>query len=55
MVPVIFSRARGGDETPRVNVVAMALLLASLAIGAAATVATGEPLPIIVMAVVGVT
>ena len=55
MVPVIFGRA--GQDTgvrlPRMNVVSIAILLASLAIGYAGMNAFDTPIPLIVMAVAG--
>jgi regulator of protease activity HflC (stomatin/prohibitin superfamily) len=39
---------------PRVNIVAIAVLLAAIAIGVIAMIATGNPLPLIVMAAIGV-
>ena len=40
---------------PAVNVVAIAILLACAAIGAAATAASGNPVPLVIMLIVGVT
>jgi regulator of protease activity HflC (stomatin/prohibitin superfamily) len=56
MVPVIFGRT-GQDariSVPRVNVVGILILLASIAVGVMMTRATSDPAPLIVMAVVGV-
>jgi regulator of protease activity HflC (stomatin/prohibitin superfamily) len=56
MVPAVFGR-RADTQTARpsrLNVVAIALLVGSLAIGAAASSATGSLLPIEAMAIVGV-
>src|SRR5262249_32321573 len=43
-----------GSSGPRINVVGIALLIAALAVGMIATIAAGNPIPIIVMALVGV-
>ena len=55
MVPVIFGRA--GQDTavtlPRVNVVSVVILLASVAIGYAGMNAFDTPIPLIVMAIAG--
>jgi regulator of protease activity HflC (stomatin/prohibitin superfamily) len=55
MVPVIFGRA--GQDTavtlPRVNVVSIVILLASVAIGYAGMNAFDTPIPLIVMAIAG--
>jgi regulator of protease activity HflC (stomatin/prohibitin superfamily) len=54
MVPVIFGRGQDPAFTvPRVNVVSIAILLASLAIGYAGMNAFDTPLPLIVMAIAG--
>jgi regulator of protease activity HflC (stomatin/prohibitin superfamily) len=55
MVPVIFGRA-GQDSRvgfPRVNVVSVAILLASLGLGFLGMNAFGSPVPLIVMAIAG--
>jgi hypothetical protein len=55
MVPVIFGRA-GQDSAvrfPRVNVVSIAILLASLAIGLLGANAFDTPIPLVIMAIVG--
>jgi regulator of protease activity HflC (stomatin/prohibitin superfamily) len=55
MVPVIFGRA-GQDSAvrlPRMNVVAIVILLVSVAIGYAGMNAFGTPIPLIVMALAG--
>jgi regulator of protease activity HflC (stomatin/prohibitin superfamily) len=44
---------RNEDSVPRVNVVGVAVLIGSVAIGAAAALATGSPVPLVVMAIVG--
>ena len=54
MVPVITGGRSELQSIGRVNVVAVLVLVASLAIGAAATVVTSNPIPLVVMAVVGV-
>jgi RimJ/RimL family protein N-acetyltransferase len=55
MVPVIFGR--GGQDSrvsfPRVNVVSVAILLASLGLGFLGMNAFGSPVPLIVMAIAG--
>ena len=38
---------------PRINVVAIAILIGAVAIGLAVTTATGNPLPLVIMAIVG--
>jgi len=54
MVPVIFGRGQDPAFTvPRVNVVSIAILLASLAIGYAGMNAFDTPIPLIVMAIAG--
>ena len=55
MVPVVFSNARTTNAaiTPRVNVVAIAVLLASVAIGVWGSMATNTPIPLIVSVVIG--
>jgi len=45
---------RRPENAPRVNVVALAILLGSIALGSAALVATGSPLPLIVLVIAGV-
>jgi regulator of protease activity HflC (stomatin/prohibitin superfamily) len=55
-VPVITRRrevASSDSSGPRANIVAIGVLLTSLAIGAAAAAATSSPFPLIFMAVVG--
>jgi regulator of protease activity HflC (stomatin/prohibitin superfamily) len=57
MVPVILNRATGGDmggRGPRMNVVAAAVLVGSILVGVAGSVLVGNPIPVIVMAIVGV-
>ncbi len=56
MVPVVFSRrseSSGGGSGPRINVIAIAVLIASLALGGVGTAVAGNPLPFLVMLVVG--
>lgn len=56
MVPVVFSRrseSSGDGAGPRLNVVAIAVLVASLGLGGAGSASTGNPLPFVVMLVVG--
>src|SRR3954462_6961867 len=54
MVPVIFGRGQdSGGRGPRMNVVSVAILGASLVIGALAMQALGNAVPLVVMAVVG--
>jgi regulator of protease activity HflC (stomatin/prohibitin superfamily) len=51
----VFAPARRLDNNaPRVNVVALAILLGSIALGFAALVATGSPIPMIAFVIVGV-
>jgi regulator of protease activity HflC (stomatin/prohibitin superfamily) len=58
MVPVVFVRrsesAGSGSSGPRVNVVAVGVLFACLAMGVAGMVLTGNPFPLIGMALIGV-
>jgi regulator of protease activity HflC (stomatin/prohibitin superfamily) len=55
MVPVIFGRGQdSGIRTPRMNVVSIAILVASFTVGALAAQALNHPLPVIVMAIVGI-
>jgi regulator of protease activity HflC (stomatin/prohibitin superfamily) len=56
MVPVVFARARSedaGGSPPRVNIVAIAILLACVGIGAWRTIDTGNPIPLVVMVPIG--
>ena len=55
MVPVVFSNARTTNAAimPRVNVVAIAVLLASVGIGVWGSMATNTPIPLIVSVVIG--
>jgi regulator of protease activity HflC (stomatin/prohibitin superfamily) len=54
MVPVITGGHSDVQSIGRINVVAMLLLVACIAIGVAATVATSNPFPLIGMTIVGV-
>jgi regulator of protease activity HflC (stomatin/prohibitin superfamily) len=55
MVPVIFGRGQdSGVRAPRMNVVSIVILVASIAIGALAAQALNSPVPVIVMAIVGI-
>jgi len=55
MLPVVFGRhsAESGSPMPRVNIVAVAVMLAAITIGAAGMVVAGNPLPLIVMIAIG--
>lgn len=55
MVPVVFSNARTTNAAimPRVNVVAIAVLLASVGIAVWGSMATNTPIPLIVSVVIG--
>jgi len=54
MVPVVFGRSEAsGVSVPRVNVIAIVVLLGSVVLGVAGTIATGNPIPLIVMLLVG--
>jgi regulator of protease activity HflC (stomatin/prohibitin superfamily) len=57
MMPVVVHRRSGEsgvDRSPRANVVAIAILVGSLLLGAAGMIAIGNPVPLIAMAIVGV-
>jgi regulator of protease activity HflC (stomatin/prohibitin superfamily) len=59
MVPVVFRRSDlaavgSGGSGPRVNVVSVFVLLGFFAIGVLGMLATGNPLPLVVMAAIGV-
>jgi regulator of protease activity HflC (stomatin/prohibitin superfamily) len=56
MVPILFGRRSedSGGSDPRVNVVAIAVLLGSIVFGVVAWVASGNPIPLLVMLLVGV-
>src|SRR3989454_5541096 len=57
MVPVVFGRRSeevGGGQSPRLNIVAIVILLACIALGAWRMAVTENPVPLIVMLVVGV-
>jgi regulator of protease activity HflC (stomatin/prohibitin superfamily) len=57
MVPVVFGHRRSAESSdaqmPRINVVAIAVLIVCLAIGALGTAAVASPVPLVVMLVVG--
>jgi regulator of protease activity HflC (stomatin/prohibitin superfamily) len=57
MVPVVFAHRRSAEpsdtQVPRINVVAVAVLIVSLAIGAVGTIAVANPLPVVAMLIVG--
>jgi len=56
MVPVLFGRrseAPGGN-VPRVNIVAIGVLLGSITIGVISFIASGNPIPLVVLLLVGV-
>jgi regulator of protease activity HflC (stomatin/prohibitin superfamily) len=55
MVPAVFGRRseESGGSAPRVNVVAIAVLLASIAFGVAGSIASGNPAPLVVMLLAG--
>ena len=55
MVPVIFGRGQdSGVRVPRMNVVSIVVFVASFTIGALAAKALNNPVPVIVMAIVGI-
>src|SRR5947207_1074177 len=56
MVPVVFARRseNPGAGGPRINVVAAAVLIASIVLGVVALVATGNPIALAAMVVVGI-
>jgi regulator of protease activity HflC (stomatin/prohibitin superfamily) len=54
MVSAFTRRSDDVSTGPRINVVAVAMLIGSLAIGLAATRVTGDPTPLVIMAVVGI-
>jgi regulator of protease activity HflC (stomatin/prohibitin superfamily) len=53
MVPVVIGRHSDVPSLGRINVVAVLVLVVSVAIGLALTVATGNPIPFIVMDILG--
>ena len=56
MVPVVIGRRSeevGGGQSPRLNIVAIVILLACIAIGAWRMAVTENPIPLIVMVVIG--
>jgi regulator of protease activity HflC (stomatin/prohibitin superfamily) len=54
MPNLVVRRSEDLASAPRVNVIAVAILAAALAIGGAASLALGRPVPLAVMAVIGV-
>jgi hypothetical protein len=56
MVPVVFGRRSEASDrgVPRVNVVAIAVLLGSIVFGVVGSRASGSPMPLVVMVLVGV-
>jgi regulator of protease activity HflC (stomatin/prohibitin superfamily) len=54
MAPVIFGRAQDFAGRSRVNVISVVILVASLAIGALGSAAVNNPLPVILLAIVGI-
>jgi regulator of protease activity HflC (stomatin/prohibitin superfamily) len=54
MLPVIVRRGGSGDGAPRTNIVAILILLVGIAIGVMLAIPSGNPIPILVGAVVGV-
>jgi regulator of protease activity HflC (stomatin/prohibitin superfamily) len=55
MVPAVFARRseESGRSISRVNVIALAVLLGSLVIGGVGFIATGNPIPLVAMVLVG--
>jgi len=53
MVSALLRRSDDVSTGPRINVVAIAILIGAVAIGLAVTTATGNPLPLVIMAIVG--
>src|SRR5580700_3211193 len=55
MVPVVFGRRSeaSGGSVPRVNVIAIVVLLGSVVLGVVGTIAAGNPIPLIAMIPVG--
>jgi regulator of protease activity HflC (stomatin/prohibitin superfamily) len=55
MVPVVFGRRSEASDgsVPRVNVIAIVVLLGSVGLGVLGTIATANPIPLIVMVLVG--
>jgi hypothetical protein len=56
MVPAVFGRRSETSDSsvPRVNVVAIAVLLGSIVFGGVGSMASGSPIPLVVMVLVGV-
>ena len=55
-MPVVFGRGRRDSEVrmPRTNIVAIAILIGAIGVGVLGMAATGNPAPLITMAIVGV-
>ena len=55
MVPVVFGRRSeaSGGSVPRVNVIAIVVLLGSVVLGVVGTIAAGNPIPLVAMIPVG--
>src|ERR1700738_4843756 len=55
MVPAVFGRRSEGSgaSVPRLNVVAIVVLLGSLVVGVAGSMALGNPIPLVAMLLVG--
>src|ERR1700676_3717079 len=56
MVPVVFGRRSeaSGTSVPRVNAVAIAVLLGSIVSGGVGSMGSGSPIPLVVMVLVGI-
>src|ERR1700676_558523 len=56
MVPAVFGRRLEASDSsvPRVNVVAIAVLLGSIGFGVVGSMASGSPIPLVVMVLVGI-
>src|SRR4051812_21119539 len=56
MVPVLFSRRSEGPggNVPRINIVAIAVLLSAIGIGVISFMASGNPIPLVVLLLAGV-
>jgi regulator of protease activity HflC (stomatin/prohibitin superfamily) len=55
MVPVVFGRRSeaSGGSVPRVNVIAIVVLLGSVVLGVVGTIAAGNPVPLVAMLLIG--
>jgi regulator of protease activity HflC (stomatin/prohibitin superfamily) len=55
MVPIVFGRRSEtpGGNVPRVNVIAIAVLLGSIGLGVAGVIATSNPIPLVAMVLAG--